>query len=227
MSIKENLQNILNRIAVAAKKTGRDPASVQLVVVSKTVPPERIREGLAAGVSILGENRVQEAEAKIAEIGRPVPWHLVGHLQTNKAKKAVALFDMIHSLDSWKLAQELERQAQAANKTIPVLVEVNIAQEATKAGLAEEELFDLLNKYKELKYVQVVGLMTMPPYFPEPEEARPFFRRLRELRDEAQEKLGIKLEHLSMGMSGDFEVAVEEGATMVRVGTAIWGERRQ
>lgn len=213
------------RIEAAAKRAGRDPAPVQLVAISKTVEVERIREGLAAGISILGENKVQEAEAKIAEIGHPVPWHLVGHLQTNKAKKAVGLFDMIHSLDSWKLAQELEKHAQAAGKVIPVLVEVNIAGEETKAGIVEQELFGLLNKCKDLKFIQVVGLMTMPPYFTDPELARPHFRRLRELRDQAQEKLGIKLEHLSMGMSGDFEVAVEEGATMVRVGTAIWGER--
>jgi hypothetical protein len=228
MSIKENLQKVLDRIAAAAQRAGRDPASVQLVAISKTVEVERIREGLAAGITILGENKVQEAEAKIQELGHPVPWHLVGHLQTNKAKKAVGLFDMIHSLDSWKLAQELEKHAVAGARRalpLPVLVEVNIAQEETKAGVAEKELFDLLNKGKELRYIQVAGLMTMPPYFTDPEEARPYFRRLREMRDEAREQLGITLEHLSMGMSGDFEVAVEEGATMVRVGTAIWGKR--
>lgn len=228
MPVKENLQKVLDRISAAASRSGRDPASVQLVAVSKTVPVERIKEGLAAGVTTLGENRVQEAEAKIEQLGHPVPWHLVGHLQTNKAKKAVALFDMIHSLDSWKLAQELERHAVGARRALPlpVLIEVNLAQEESKSGLAERELFDLLIKCQDLKYIKVAGLMTMPPFFPDPEEARPYFRRLRELREQAQDKLEIKLEHLSMGMSGDFVVAVEEGATMLRVGTAIWGERQ-
>lgn len=204
---------------MAAERAGRAPEAILLVGVSKLVDAERIRCAVAAGLPALGENRVQEAKEKIERLGRPVPWHFVGQLQTNKAKDAVRLFDLIHSADRLELGRELDRRARAAGKVVNVLVQVNLAGEATKGGFSPEELKGALEALAELPGLSVRGLMTIPPPVEEAEQSRGWFRRLRELRDEAG------LEHLSMGMSDDFEVAVEEGATIVRIGTAIFGPR--
>jgi hypothetical protein len=214
--VQVHLERVRERIARAAERSGRRADDILLIAVSKTVPVDRLREALAAGVPALGENRVQEARAKIAALGRPVPWHLVGHLQTNKARDALDLFDVIHSLDRLPLAVELARRARGP---VDVLVQVNLGAEPTKSGFAPAEVKAALDALGALPPLRVRGLMAIPPAVDAPERARPWFRQLRELRDAAG------LDHLSMGMSGDFEVAIEEGATMVRIGTAIFGER--
>jgi hypothetical protein len=226
-SIRDRLEEVSRRMAEAALRTGRDPESVELVAVSKTVEVGRIQEGIEAGITILGENRVQEAQGKISEIGHSVQWHLVGHLQSNKAKLAVSLFDFIHSLDSIHLAEALVRHAQLQGKVMPVLIEVNLAQEESKSGVSPEEVPALLRSLSSLSHLQVLGLMAIPPFFEETEKVRPYFRRLRELAEEisAMEIDNIEMRHLSMGMSHDFEIAIEEGATLVRIGTAIFGPR--
>ncbi|MFN3476128.1 MAG: YggS family pyridoxal phosphate-dependent enzyme [Candidatus Methylomirabilales bacterium] len=228
MTLKERLEEVKRRMAEAALRAGRDPGEVQLVAVSKTVPIPGIREAIEAGVTILGENRVQEAKAKIAELAGLAHWHLVGHLQTNKAKLAVQLFDLIHSLDSLRLARELDKFGKVFGKPVEVLVQVKLSEEETKSGLPEGEVLPLLKALADLPSISVKGLMVFPPYFPDPEAVRPYFRRLRELRDQLREEAlpeNVKLDHLSMGMSHDFEVAIEEGATLVRIGTAIFGPR--
>jgi pyridoxal phosphate enzyme (YggS family) len=227
MSIAENLRNVQDRIAAAAKRAGRDPSAIKLVVVTKTVAPDRIREAVAAGATILGENRVQEAKEKIEQLGSIARWHLIGHLQSNKAKYAVKLFDLIHSVDSLDLAQEIDRQAAKAVKVQNVLIEVNIAGEASKSGVSAADARLLVREASKLRNISIKGLMTMPPFSENPEDARPYFRKLREVAaNMTKENIpGASMQELSMGMSGDFEVAVEEGATMVRVGTAIFGER--
>jgi hypothetical protein len=217
--IRGNLERVREAMARACARAGRSPADVLLIAVSKTVPLERIRLAVAAGVPALGENRVQEARAKIEALGRPVPWHLIGPLQTNKAKDAARLFDWIHSVDRLELAQELGRRARALGRTADALLEVNVGEEPQKSGVAPAELKRLLDTIAPLAGIRVRGLMAIPPAAEQAEQSRPHFRRLRELRDAAG------LEHLSMGMSADFEVAIEEGATMVRVGTAIFGPR--
>jgi len=223
-TIRERLLHVHERIRAAARRAGRDPASVTLVAVSKTVPAEVIRQALDAGVRILGENRVQEAKEKIAALPEAATWHLVGHLQTNKAKLAVQLFEMIHSVDSVKLLQALDRHGSEAGKRLRCLVEVNLGGEASKSGTMEADARDLIGAARDLAHVQVEGLMTIPPLLPDPEEVRPYFRRLRALRDTLQGE-GCSLAELSMGMTHDFEVAIEEGATLVRIGTAIFGPR--
>jgi pyridoxal phosphate enzyme (YggS family) len=219
LDIPANLERVRERVARAAERAGRKPEDVLLIGVSKVVEVERIRAAIAAGVAALGENRVQEAKAKIAELGRPVPWHLIGHLQTNKVKDALPLFDLIHSLDRLELAQELERRAAAQGRPVDTLVQVNIAGEASKGGFTPDEVGPALEAIAKLSHVRVRGLMVIPPEVERAEESRPWFRRLREMAD----KHGLR--ERSMGMSGDFEVAIEEGATMVRVGTAIFGPR--
>mgnify|MGYP001587874406 CR=1 FL=1 len=228
MSIADNLKTVTDRIASAAQRAGRDPSSVKLVVVTKTVDATRIREAVAAGSKILGENRVQEAKEKIEELGNVASWHLIGHLQTNKAKYAVKLFELIHSVDNRELAGEIDRQAAKINKVQPVLIEVSIAGEASKAGVRSDETMDLIKEAAKLKNIAIHGLMTMPPFSENPEDSRPYFRKLRELAQSTARKglPGVSMKELSMGMSGDFEVAIEEGATMVRVGTAIFGSRK-
>jgi hypothetical protein len=197
---------------------------VTLVAVSKTMPAAAIREAVSAGVKILGENRVQEAREKIEALPGAAEWHLIGHLQTNKAKLAVGLFDCIHSLDSVRLAQELGRHAEEAGRRLRCLVEVNLGEEAQKSGVDVAEVRPLLEAARRLPQLSVQGLMTIPPFLPDPESVRPFFRRLRDLRDRLESE-GWTLPDLSMGMSHDFEVAIEEGATLVRIGTAIFGSR--
>ena len=227
MSIADNLKMVTDRIASAAKRTGRDLPYVKLVVVTKTVDVDRIREAVDAGALILGENRVQEAKEKIEKLGPIASWHLIGHLQTNKAKYAVKLFYLIHSVDSLELAKEIDKQAAKIGKVQDVLIEVSISGEASKAGVASENAAALVKGAAKLKNISIKGLMTMPPYSDSPEDSRPYFKKLRELSESvASENIpGVSMKELSMGMSGDFEVAIEEGATMVRVGTAIFGGR--
>jgi pyridoxal phosphate enzyme (YggS family) len=225
--ISENLARVRERIETAALRCGRDPLKVRLVVVSKTVVAERVRQAIEAGVKILGENYVQEAQKKIEVLGHNVAWHFIGHLQTNKAKAAVRLFDLIHSVDSVNLAQELNKQAQEQGKVLPVLLQVNLSGETTKFGTREKQISEIIEKLSAMEGLLVKGLMTMPPYFEDPEASRPYYVELRKLSESlAQQKLSrILIEELSMGMSNDFEVAVEEGATLVRIGTAIFGPR--
>jgi len=235
-SIKENLLGVMERIEKAARKVGRDPNEIKLVAVSKTVEAARIKEAIEAGVSILGENYVQEAQKKIEEVGRPacterfgegrpVSWHFIGHLQSNKVKYAIRLFDMVHSLDSIPLAEELNRRAEQADRVIRVMIEVNLSKEATKFGTDEEVVVNLAKRIQNLKHLSLEGLMTMPPYFDSPEMSRPYYIALRALK-ERMVKEGVPMKELSMGMSNDFEIAIEEGATYVRVGTAIFGPRK-
>ncbi len=225
--IADNLKKVLEHMEAAARKVGRDPNEINLVAVSKTVPPERIREGIQAGVKILGENYVQEAKKKIEALGHDVSWHFIGHLQTNKAKVAVRLFDLIHSVDSLHLAEELNKQAQAEGKVLPILLEVKLSEEKSKFGVAEDNILHLAEAISQMENLNLQGLMTMPPLFSNPEEARPYFIRLRKLSEllASQKIPRISMQELSMGMSSDFEIAIEEGATLIRVGTAIFGPR--
>jgi hypothetical protein len=225
-TIRENLLRVTERIERAARRVGRDPSEIKLVAVSKTVEASRIQEAIETGVSILGENYVQEAQKKIEEIGRPVAWHFIGHLQTNKAKYAIRLFEMIHSLDSLPLAEELNRRAEQGGQVAKVMIEVNISGEATKFGTDEEKVFSIARGIVNFKNLSLEGLMTMPPYFESPGMSRPYYIKLRELKEKMIRE-GIPLKELSMGMSNDFEIAIEEGATYVRVGTAIFGERKK
>ncbi len=224
--IAQNLAEVRATIAAACREVGRDPAEVRLVAVSKTVDPERVRQAIAAGQDLFGENYLQEARDKITALGRQVSWHLVGHLQTKKAKSAVELFDLIQAVDRGKLARALDAAASQMGKVQDVLIQVNQAGEDTKSGVAPERALDVLQEVARLPHLRVIGLMTMPPWFADPEEVRPYFKALRELRDRLRDQSGLPLMELSMGMSGDFAVAVEEGATLVRVGTAIFGHRR-
>jgi pyridoxal phosphate enzyme (YggS family) len=225
-ALQQRLEAVRGRIDRAARQAGRDPASVTLVGVVKTVPPERVREAVRLGLADLGENRVQEAEGKIAAVGRAgLRWHMIGHLQRNKAARAVELFDRIHSVDSIELARALARRAQSAGRSLPVLVEVNVGGEPTKFGVAPGALGALLEGVAARPGLALEGLMTVGPEAAEPEQVRPVFAALRELRGRWESSLGLRLPQLSMGMSGDFEVAIEEGSTMVRVGSAIFGPR--
>jgi hypothetical protein len=222
--IREGVAAVRRRIEVAAERSGRKASAVTLVAVSKTMPVETVREAIAAGAAILGENRVQEARDKIAALSGAAEWHLIGHLQTNKAKLAVSLFDRIHSLDSIRLAQEMERHAAEAGRRVRCLVQVNVGGEDQKNGASEDEIRPLLEAAGRLSHIRVEGLMAIPPFLSDPEAVRPYFRRLRVLRDTLARE-GFSLPDLSMGMTNDFEVAIEEGATLVRVGTAIFGPR--
>ena len=227
--LKERLAQVQSRIVSAAKRAGRSRDDVQLIAVSKTHPPKVLWEAIAAGVTDLGENRVQEADEKVGEVGREAArWHLIGHLQSNKARRAVQLFDVIHSLDSVSLAEKLERACQDLQREeLPVLIQVDLGHEATKSGVAESNLPGLIKAVNACERLSLIGLMTLPPFFDDPELTRPFFSKLRELRDRfaLQGAFGNRVGDLSMGMTHDFEVAIEEGATMVRVGTAIFGAR--
>ncbi len=229
MDIAGNIARVRERIAAACSRSGRRPEEVRLVAVSKTVPPERIRQAYEAGLRDFGENRIQEAEAK-----RPVladldaTWHLVGHLQTNKAKPARELFQYVHSVDSRRLAARLDRVAPLGGQRLPVLLEVNLGEELTKSGAREEEVLQLAEGVGLLPTLELRGLMVIPPFFEDAEKSRPFFRRLRELAEmiESHCLSGVSVRELSMGMSHDFELAIEEGTTMVRIGTAIFGPRQ-
>jgi hypothetical protein len=227
MSVAENLARVKEQIADAAIRSNRSPESVKLVGVTKTVELEQIKEAVSAGLHILGENYVQEARNKIEQVGAQARWHFIGRLQSNKAKFAVKLFDLIQTVDTLKLATELNRRAQPLGRVVPIFIQVNLAGEASKGGVHPDECLRLIRQISELTHLQIRGLMTMPPFFNDPERARPYFRRLRELSQEISEAQlpGVEMHELSMGMSGDFEVAIEEGATLIRVGTAIFGER--
>lgn len=226
MTIAQRVQVVFERMAAACRRAGRDAASVRLVAVSKTHPPETVREAYQAGLRVFGESRVQEAAAKIPMCPGDISWHMVGHLQRNKVKHAVSLFDVIHSVDSLRLLETLDRLAQEAGRRPSVLLEVNVSGERSKFGLPPDQVADVLKAATKLTHVNIVGLMTIPPFFEDPEKTRPFFRQLRSRRDELRAETGFALEELSMGMTHDFEIAIEEGATWVRVGTAIFGERR-
>ncbi|HTY89234.1 MAG TPA: YggS family pyridoxal phosphate-dependent enzyme [Candidatus Acidoferrum sp.] len=225
MSLADNLQAIQQRIRAACERAGRDPESVTLLAVSKTHPPETIRAAADAGQILFGENKVQEARAKIPLCPGRLRWQFIGHLQSNKCRDAVELFEMIQSVDSLALAQELNKRAEAAGRTMPVLLEVNVAGEASKFGYAPDRLLAELGALNALPRLEIRGLMAVPPWTADPEKTRPHFRRLRELRERAESALGAPLAHLSMGMSDDYEIAIEEGATMVRIGTALFGPR--
>ncbi|NQU03291.1 MAG: YggS family pyridoxal phosphate-dependent enzyme [Syntrophaceae bacterium] len=225
--IGKNIERVRGKIADAAGKSGRSLSDVRLMAVTKTVDDERIMEAIEVGVDIIGENYVQEAKRKIEKMGKNVEWHLIGRLQTNKAKYAVRLFDMIHSVDRLGVAVELDKRAKLAGNLMKILVEVNLSGEESKSGASREGAIDLIRDVSLLENLSIKGLMTMPPWFDEPEDARPYFAALRELRDRVAEKNinGVHMDELSMGMTGDYAVAVEEGATIVRVGRAIFGER--
>ena len=230
--MQKRLEAINQRIAAACHRAGRDFFDVTLVAVSKTVAPDRIRQAIEAGVRTLGENRIQEAASKIPvleDVVKPnnVEWHLIGHLQSNKARRAVELFSTIQSVDSYKLAARLDAIAGEFGKRLPIFVEVNLGGEDAKAGIETGEVLPLCEQVSKLANLELRGLMAVPPFLDDAEQVRPFFRQLRRLRDEARQTgiVGEQFADLSMGMSNDFEVAIEEGATLVRVGTALFGAR--
>lgn len=225
----ENIKNVYRKISSAAIRSGRSPFDVTLVAVTKTVPVSTVQEAIELGLRVFGESRVQEAREKIVRIRDQMPdydvsWHLVGHLQKNKVKHAVELFDLIHSVDSAELAREIDARAGNLGKIQHILIQVKLSHEETKSGIHENQLIPLLEETRTLEHIRIEGLMTIPPFSADPEQAKPYFRRLRDLRDRAEQR-GFRLPHLSMGMTHDFEVAILEGATMVRIGTAIFGER--
>jgi PLP dependent protein len=226
-SIAERIRLIREYMAAAAKKSGRPAAAIRLMAVTKTVDDERIRQAVAAGVNIIGENYVQEAKRKIEQMGKTVAWHFIGHLQTNKAKYAVNLFDLIHSVDRIELAEEIDRRAAAAGLVMKVLIEVNVAGEQSKSGVPISRALTLIRSAAALKHLSIRGLMTMPPWCDDPEEARPYFAALKRLQEQvlAERIENCAMEELSMGMSQDYRVAIEEGATLVRIGRLIFGER--
>ena len=226
MGVRENVQKIKERIERACERAGRDPGEVSILAASKTRTPEEIREVFEAGIRLFGENRVQEARDKIPLLSDlSIEWHMIGHLQRNKVKYAVNLFDVVESLDSKELADELEKRLSKVGKKMRVFIEVKLSPEETKHGCSPEEALELAKYVLSLEHLKLEGLMTVPPYFEDLELVRPYFRKLREIRDNLEDALGVNLPHLSMGMSHDFEVAVEEGATIVRIGTAICGLR--
>jgi hypothetical protein len=228
MSIATNLAEIRERIATAALKAGRQPEDIRLVAVSKTHPAALVDEAARAGQKLFGENYVQEFTAKAGEVAEPVEWHFIGHLQSNKVRQIAGKVSLIHSVDRLSLAEEIDRQLGKLGQACSVLIEVNVAGEATKGGTTAAAALELVRSVAALPNVHIVGLMTMPPFFDDPEAARPYFRELRELSVAIEHEAipNVEMRELSMGMSGDFEVAIEEGATLVRVGTAIFGHRQ-
>ncbi len=225
VSIAENLRKIQERIEAACVRAGRDPGTVELMAVSKNNPPDRVQEAVALGLTLFGESRVQEARVKIPQLPGRLRWQMIGHLQSNKCRDAVPLFELIQSVDSFGLAEEISKVASKRAKQMPILLEVNLAGESTKFGFKAEEVLANLDAINALPKIEIHGLMMIAPWTPESEKVRPVFRQLRELKTRCEEQLGAPLPHLSMGMSGDFEVAIEEGATIVRVGTSLFGDR--
>jgi len=228
VDVKENIAQVRERIASACRRCGRRPEDVRVVAVSKTIAPERIRQAYEAGLRDFGENRVQEAQAKRPSLSDlTVTWHMVGHLQTNKARPARELFHWVHSVDSLRLALKLDQAAVCSGDRLPVLIEVNLGEELTKTGAREAETAPLAEALSKLETIELRGLMVIPPFLENPESARPYFRRLRELARtiDSRRLPNASMQELSMGMSHDFEAAIEEGATMVRIGTAIFGPR--
>lgn len=227
-NLKKSLEKINGLIKKAAASCGRDTDTIRLVAASKTIPAPTVRKAIEAGITILGENYIQEAGKKFDMLSScPVSWHFIGHLQSNKAKYAVRLFDLIHSVDSLKLAMQLNKQAQKINKVQQILIQINISGESTKSGIYKDNAFELTKNISGLENLSIKGLMAMPPYFSDPEKVRPYFSAVRSLRDLIKKEniQNIDMNELSMGMTGDFEVAIEEGATLVRIGTAIFGKR--
>ena len=227
--ITRNLKAVQQRIAETCTRCGRDPGTVRLVCVTKTMSADTVRLAIQAGAVLFGENYIQEAREKCGTLAEyPVFWHFIGHLQTNKAKYAVKLFDLIHTVDSLRLATELDREARKIGKVQKILIQVNIGKEVSKSGIDAESAETLIRSLAAFPHLSVRGLMVIPPFFDEPERVRPYFRGLRELRDSLNKPgiSGIRLDELSMGMTGDFEAAIEEGATLVRIGTASFGERQ-
>ena len=225
MDIAANLEVIRGRIAQACARAGRNPETVTLLAVTKGQPPEAVSAAAAAGLQLFAESKVQEAKAKIPLCSSRIRWHMIGHLQTNKCRDAVQLFDMVQSVDSLNVAEELNKRADQACKKLPILLEVNPAGEASKFGYTPARLLEELPAIVALNRLEVHGLMTVSPWSPDPEKVRPRFRELRELKQRCEDRISSPLPHLSMGMSGDFEVAIEEGATFVRIGTLLFGPR--
>lgn len=225
--IQANISEIRGRIVAAATRANRDPGDIQLMAVSKTVPTERIREAMEAGVTVFGENYVQEAREKIPAVGPVAEWHMIGHLQTNKVKYVINLFDWVHSVDRLELARELDKRSGQRDRKLNVLIEVNVSGEESKNGIEPSQVLELVRQVSLFPNLCVRGLMTMPPYSDDPETSRPYFQALRRLRDDISAAVipGVVMDELSMGMTDDFEVAIEEGATIVRVGRAIFGQR--
>ena len=227
MSFAENLESIQQRIRAACTRAGRAESEVTLLAVSTTHPPDTIREAVDAGQLYFGENKIQEAKAKIPMSPGRARWHFIGHLQSNKVRDAVELFQMIQGVDSLNIAREISKRAEQAAKIMPILIEVNVAGESSKFGYAPDRLLAELNELNSLPRIEIHGLMAIPPFVTIPEKARPYFQKLKALKGECEAILGAPLPQLSMGMSGDFEIAIEEGATIVRVGTALFGERQK
>jgi pyridoxal phosphate enzyme (YggS family) len=225
MDLAANLQSVQNRINAACARAGRQSSEVTLLAVTKTHPPETVSQAAALGLVFFGESKVQEAKAKIPLCPGRLRWHMIGHLQTNKCRDAVELFEMIQSVDSLRLAEEIDKRAEQCSKRLPILLEVNAVGEASKFGYRPDTLLRELAAINALRRIEIHGLMTIPPWGPNPEKVRPAFRMLRDLKEKCEQLIGAPLPHLSMGMSGDLDVAVEEGATIVRVGTALFGER--
>lgn len=225
MALVENVASVKQRIRRACERSDRDPDEVTIMGVAKKQSVEKIREVADLGITLFGENRVQEARAKIPECPPHLRWHMIGHLQSNKARDAVRLFEMIQSIDSLSLAEEVQRQAEKAARSVPVLLEVNTAGESTKFGYSPGKLLEELHSLNALARLEIHGLMTIAPYTTQPEKVRPCFRKLHELQNQCEQSLGAPLPLLSMGMSGDFEVAIEEGSTLIRIGTALFGPR--
>src|SRR5437899_748107 len=226
MDLVANLKAIQQRIDAAATRARREPSSITLLAVTKTHPPEVVNEAARLGLTTFGENKVQEAKAKIPLCSGRLHWHMIGHLQSNKCRDAVYFFEMIESIDGLAIAQEVSKAAEKWGKTMPILLEVNIAGESSKFGFKPDQVLAELEQINALPRIEIHGLMTMAPWTPEPEKVRPVFAELRELKEQCEQKLGAPLLHLSMGMSGDFEIGIEEGATIVRIGTALFGPRK-
>jgi len=226
--LKQNIQQIKKRIEAAAERSGRNPEEIYLIAVTKNFSAELIQEAVDNGIVFLGENRVQEAKSKVDLVKGNIEWHLIGHLQRNKVKTAIDIFTMIQSLDSWRLAEEIQKRAQQADKVIDVLVQVNIGSEETKYGIDPDDTEVFIEKVATLPNLKVRGLMAIAPFKENPEDVRAYFRHLREIFQSIKEKSieNVSMEYLSMGMSNDFEVAIEEGANMVRIGTSIFGTRK-
>lgn len=225
MDLAENLASIQERIAAACDRSDRDAASVQLVAVTKGHSHEMIRAAVDLGLTLFGESKVQEAKTKISLCPASAHWHMIGHLQSNKCRDAIYFFEMIHSVDSLHLAEEINRRCEQSARTMPILLEVNIAGEASKFGYPPDRLLTELEQINALPRLEIHGLMTIAPWTEDPEKVRPIFSRLRSLKEQCERELGAPLPHLSMGMTGDFEIAIEEGATMVRIGSALFGPR--
>ena len=225
MDLIANLDSLRQRLAAACARAGREPASVTLLAVTKKQPPATILAAAEAGLTLFGENHVQEAAVKTGVLPSRLHWHMIGHLQSNKCREAVRLFEMIQSVDSLALAVEINKWADRAGKTLPILLEVNIAGESSKFGYPPDTLLAEFPQLNALPRLEIHGLMTVAPYTTDAEKVRPIFRRLRELRSQCEQILGAPLPHLSMGMTGDFEIAIEEGATIIRIGSALFGPR--